>query len=421
MSDPGGGTATTTLDDLNVTAPAISPTINAPPAAPLGGDDLILTIDGVDWTGWTTVQLTRSMDTIPANFHIALTEKYPNKPDISVRPGSACTIKLGGDLVLTGYVDRYDVGINARDHTVLIAGRSKSGDLVDCAAFVGSHDNEHYALRGSPISIIRQLAQAYGIQVQTSGVDDTDPQVPQGYQVNLGETAWEIIDRLAKAAQVVVYDAPDGSIILARAGDEAMASGFIQGVNVESAGVTFTMDQRFSHYFGFQMSTLTLTKETADEGGTQKPDVQVRDEGVPRFRKRIVINDLVDAQGSMLQRLVEWEKNRRNGRSYAVTVTCDSWRDSAGNLWAPNHRASTNIPAVKIQNVEWTIGQVTYVKDERGRHAIVTMMPRDAFSPQPSPIMPAFPTGETIGTRPNNPTARETDAPPDVNLLGGNF
>ena len=411
-------TDTIDLPDVKVTAPAPTPAAPAQnnptastaykPQPPAGGDDLTLTVGDVNWVGWQRVQLMRSMDTVPANFDIMVTERYPNAPDINIKPGAPCTVKLGGDLVLTGWIDRYESVVSARDHTVHITGRSKSADLVDCAAFTGGQDPaaEQYQLGGSTTAIITKLAQAYGITVNTQAGDG--PTIPQ-FNINLGETAWEIIDRMTKYAQVVAYDMPDGSIMLAQAGNEQMASGFIQGVNVEQAEVNFTMDQRFSVYEGFQTSTVVLTTTS---GGHQPPQAIAHDDGVPRFRKRIIVSEQVDTQGSLVQRRVDWENNRRAGRSQAVIVTADSWRDTSGNLWTPNHLAPVDIPAVKVPAVSWVIGQVTYTKDERGRHAIVMLMPKGAFLPEPIALPGAFPTAGSLGIGGNNPAAQNpSDAP----------
>lgn len=416
----------TTLDEVTVTAkvPDNNPTASTTyqPQQPIGGDDLTLTINSVDWVGWQRVQVTRSMDRIPANFEVEVTEKFPNKPDIDIKPGDPCTVKLGGDLVLTGYIDRYEAVVNVREHSVHISGRSKSQDLVDCAAFTGGQDPsaEKYVVGpGSILSIVQSLAQPYGINVTSQSGDG--PNLPTPLPINLGETPWEIIDRLLKIAQLVAYDMPDGSIMLAQAGNEQMASGFIQGVNVEQAQVQFTMDQRFRVYEGFQTTTPILS---LGGGGTMPPQAIAHDEGVPRFRKRIIISEQPGPDGSFIQKRVDWEMNRRLGRSLAVTVTADSWRDTADNLWAPNHLAAVNIPAVKIPNATWVIGQVTYIKDERGRHAIVLLMPKGAFLPEPMLFPGAYPTAQGVGIGTSNPTSQtpaDAPAPPAQPTMTGNY
>src|SRR6195256_1471631 len=99
-----------------------------PPGA---GDELVLNVGGTQIRGWQRVLVTRPLNAIPASFDIQLTEKYPDSPDVAVKPGDECTVTIGADLVLTGYVDQYAVTISPGEHTIKITGRSKSQDLVD--------------------------------------------------------------------------------------------------------------------------------------------------------------------------------------------------------------------------------------------------------------------------------------------------
>lgn len=401
-----------TLDDVNVIASAPKPTSSNPTATalptsnpPAGGDTLTLLVGGKSWEGWQRVAVSRAVDSIPANFDIQVTEKYPNVSNADIKPGDACQVKIGGDLVITGYIDRYNAGITARDHTVRISGRSKSADLVDCAAFFGDKDNPSYqTMGGTTLSIIQQLAKPYGVNVQSEAGDGI--QIPQ-FNINLGETAWEIIDRLTRYSSLIAYDMPDGSLMLAQAGSEKMASGFVQGVNIETAFVTFTMDERFSIYEGFMTSQLGLTSE--DGGHVPKGEIAT-DPGVPRFRKKIIISEQIMNNGKpVIAARVQWEANRRAARSTAATIAADSWRDTAGALWAPNHLAPINLPVLKEPNATWCIGSVTYTRDEGGRHANVVMMPKEAFQPEPTPFMPLPATEQDVENAQNNPTANPTD------------
>lgn len=403
-----------TLDDVNVIASAPTPTSSNPTATALptanpdaqsSGDVLTLVVGGKNWQGWQRVAVTRSMDTIPANFDVQVTEKYPDAGTIDIKPGDECQVKIGNDLVITGYIDRYNAGITPRDHTVRISGRSKSQDLVDCAAFVGDKDNPSYQIMGgTTLSIIKQLAAPYGVNVQSQAGDGI--QIPQ-FNINLGETAWEIIDRITRYSSMVAYDMPDGSLMLAQAGEEQMASGFVQGVNIESAFVTFTMDQRYSIYEGFMTSALGFT---SDSGGHVPKGEIATDSGVPRFRKKIIISEQIMNDGKpVIKARVQWEANRRAGRSTAAQISCDSWRDTAGKLWAPNHIAPINLPVLKEPNASWCIGAVTYTRDEGGQHSNVTLMPKAAFLPEPSPFMPLPATEQDIENNQSNPTAKGTD------------
>lgn len=362
-------------------------------------DELTLVVGGREWAGWQRVSVTRSMDTVPANFEIQVTERYPNMPDISIAPGDPCQVRIGGDLVITGYVDRYVAVISAREHTVRIAGRSKSADLVDCSAFVGDKEAPQYQIMGgTTLSIAQELAKPYDVEV--ASVSGPGAEIPR-FNINLGETPWEIIDRITRYSSLIAYDMPDGSVRLAQAGSEKMGSGFVQGENVETASVNFTMDSRFSEYEGFLTSSMAFTTQ----GQMITRGEMAYDRAVPRFRRKIIISEQTNLGTSMVAQRVQWECNRRIGRSQAVTVQCDSWRDTGGQLWAPNHLAPIRIPALKLPDASWTIGSITYARDEQGQRGIVLLMPASAFQPEPSAFAPLPLTAQDVGAV--NPAARE--------------
>ena len=280
---------------------------------PPGSTDILtLTVGKVSVTGWQRVSVTRPLAAIPASFSIEVTEKYPNAADIDLKAGEPCTIKIGADLVLTGYVDRYASSISAGNHTIRVEGRSKSEDLVDCSALVentsaGSPSTQGMqVVNGTTLDIVRKLAAPYHVDVQSTAGDGV--QVPQ-FNINLGETVWEIVDRITRYSEMLVYDMPDGSIMLAAVGKESMASGFTLGENVESADVMMSMDQRYSEYEGHLISMMAL----GTDAGVNMPGVGeiVRDEEVPRFRKLYVISEQFVMGMPLAGKRAIWEKNRR--------------------------------------------------------------------------------------------------------------
>lgn len=387
-------------------------------------DVLTLQVGNQVLSGWQRVMVMRSMDSIPANFDLEITEKYPNTPDVTIQPGQPCTVTIGNDLVLTGYVDRYSAAISASSHTVRISGRSKSEDLVDCSAFFGDPDHPSFQMRNTnALAVIQALAAPYNVTIQSMAGPGAD--VPQ-LNINVGETAWEIIDRLIRVSGFVAYDMPDGSMMLGQAGTDNMGSGFQLGQNVEQADIAYTMDQRFSDYQGYFLSTVTY-----GEGG-QLTDPAAgpvhHDQGVPRFRKRFVVSEQMGSAQPMADQRAIWECNRRYGRSQQFNVTCDSWRDAAGTLWAPNHLAPIKATQMKLDtdNKPWCIGGVTYTRDENGQHATLILMPVEAFSPEPSVLLPPVLLEQNVThTNPTKPDTGDLKLPAsgqtDLNQRSSSF
>jgi prophage tail gpP-like protein len=368
-------------------------------------DPLTLTVGGNKLTGWQRVMVRRSLEAIPATYELEVTERYPGAATIDVQPGQPCTVKIGADLVITGYVDRYAAQIAPNGHAVRIQGRSKSADLVDCAAFDGTHDKPNLQIsQGNALSIIKRLAGQYGVEVASIAGDGRDI---RQFNIIPGETTWEVIDRITRYSQLIAYDMPDGSLRLAQAGKEKMASGFALGQNIQAASVVYSMDERFSEY----EALITSVQVYFTDGGTPPPRGSiVNDKGVPRYRKHYIISEQTDLGTPLAEARAVWEMNRRQGRSTAVHLTCDAWRDSAGALWAPNHGVSISAKELKVPALDWIIADVTYIRDENGQRADLTLMPSNAFLPEPVGTPGVIFTTDT--TKKTNPTAPDNPKPP---------
>jgi len=383
-----------------------------PPGA---ADELVLNVGGVQIRGWQSVHVSRPLNAIPASFDIQITEKYPDSPDVAVKPGDECSVTIGGDLVLTGYVDQYAVTINAGNHTVKITGRSKSQDLVDCSALFDTQSGQPgmQKMAGTTLSIAQALAAPYHVTVKSNAGDGVN--VPQ-LNINLGETAWDIIDRVMRYSQFVAYDLPDGTLMLSQAGTEKMASGFKLGDNVEHASVAFSMNERFSDYEAHFISSFAFGSDV----GPNQPTIGevIKDAGVPRFRKRYIVSEQFQDGEALAAKRALWECNYRKAHSQQVSITCDAWRDSAGALWAPNHLAPIDAAPLKVDpDQPWLLGSVTYIRDENGQHADLVLMPKDAYVPEPVALNQLPPTIDQIEkskSGANNPTAPEPKTPTPV-------
>ena len=219
--------------------------------------ELTLEVGGAKISGWQSIRLTRGVERCPSDFDIAVTEKFPGSAqEVDVLPGQVCRVRIGKDLVLTGYVDRYLPSIVATGHQVRIMGRSACEDIVDCSI----HRERRTFAQATLAAIATALCAPYGVAVRSLAGDG--PVIPL-LVPNLGETPYQAIERLARYGAMLVYDDVEGSLVLAQVGKEAMASGFRQGLNVLEATTEYTLDQRYSEYHAYRLS--------ADSYGDFKP------------------------------------------------------------------------------------------------------------------------------------------------------
>lgn len=358
-------------------------------------DTVSLEINGVAWSGWERVRISRGIERMPSDFSVTASERSPDEAlQIVIAPGQAVTLKIGNDVVITGYIDRYMQSIDARSRTVEVTGRGKCQDIVDCSAeFAGQQVQGATAL-----GISKVICLPFGITV-SSPVTDLRPI----YQFNtvLTETGYSVIERITRYSGVVAYEGRDGNLILARVPNvnqplpgEEMASGFEEGVNVQSMRGMLSMDQRFSEV---RVIRLANNEFQTEPGGApfvvgilaSNSIYPAFDKTVPRYRPRIVMSEQSDNEIGNAQLRANWEIARRYGRSQAVTLTCDSWRASDGQLWEVNKLVSMDLPGIKMPGRKWLITEVTFSKDlNQGTTAEITLMPPQAFTPEPILLYP---------------------------------
>jgi prophage tail gpP-like protein len=343
-------------------------------------DNVTLSVGGTAVSGWNHIRITRGLEKACAEFELAFTERYPGVDEITVAAAQSCTVSIGSDLVVSGYVDQVHRGMGPDEHAISVVGRGKCQDLQDAAAeWTGGQ-----IMGTSSLDVATKLAQPFGIKVTQIG--SPGPAIPQ-FNFYRGEKAWEIIEKVCRASTQLCYEGTDGNLILSAVGATQAASGFAEAVNVQRARVSESSDQRYSDYECYLVSSNVFQ----DAGDGQRAYATAKDPGIPRHRKYIFIAEQGYGAQDICQRRVNWEAARRAGRGTSVSVTVDSWRDSSGALWAPNTLASIWLPTLKLTPTQLLIGQVSFLlDDEGGTRAEVVLMPSDAFMPQPTLLQPEF-------------------------------
>jgi prophage tail gpP-like protein len=265
-------------------------------------NEVKLVVDGVVYAGWTDVQVTLIAEGFPPSFSVQAS--VPPDADLPFGEGVDCVVKMGNDTVITGYVDRVRDFGDSETHTIEINGRGKTQDLVDC----GAEWTSHQMIGGNALIIAQRLAQPYGIEVIMVNGADPGPAIPE-FLLNYGESAADIIQRVARNAGLLAYEDHLGRLCLAAAGSAEASSGFVYGTNVQAWSVERSMDQRFSDYVVASVSTASMGALDA-QGGTPGKDyyVAVKDPVVPRHRlKYLVVDYMAQDPENFTQKRAQWK------------------------------------------------------------------------------------------------------------------
>jgi prophage tail gpP-like protein len=345
-------------------------------------DELSIDANGQRIEGWQDIRVTAGIERFCRDFSVRMTQVHPNLPRVlTVLPGDPCTVRLGEDTVVTGYIDAYAPAFDVGDGTsVAMSGRSKTADLVDCSVEWANLQ----IVESSVAEIAQKVAAAYDVQVR-SEVEGLR-RIPQ-MNLNVGETGFSLIDRTCRYAQCIAFDDADGNVVITRASTERAAGSLVQGVNVERAAVILTAHERYAVYRCFLDSSDFSRLEVGTGTAGSNYIGESRDDGVRRNRKLFFVAESVFDGADVARRRADWENNRRIGRSAVIRVTTSSWRDADGALWRPNTLIHVELPGLRVEGVDWLIAEVTFLRDGyRGTTAELTIMAPEAFMPEPIPL-----------------------------------
>ncbi|AIR90589.1 phage baseplate assembly protein [Pseudomonas cremoricolorata] len=338
-------------------------------------NEVTLSVGGHDYGGWLDVSISAGLERQARDFTVGVTWQWPGSSEVPVRieQGEAVEVRIGADLLITGYVFSTPISYDSKMIKLSIAGRSKTADLVDCAAI-----NSPGQWRGQSVQkIVEALAGEYGIKVinqsaTTLGLDD--------HTIEPGETAFESIDRLLSLSRLFSTDDGQGRLVMASPGAAGRAvDRLVLGENILNADTELDFSSVYSEYI-----SRGQRKGTDDSFGTQATEVKasVKDERVKRRRVKVIYQS-----GQMTTKMardrVEWERGNAMSRAMLVNYVVKGWRQSSGELWRHNMIVRVVDPLIGLDR-DMLIIEIKYELTEAGTLAKMALAPPDGFLPEPN-------------------------------------
>lgn len=312
-----------------------------------------LKVDGVFYGGWKSLRVTRSIEQMAGTFELEVTERWPGHPESSpIKPGRPCQLLLDGEPVITGYVDTVSPDYDASRHTIRVAGRDKTADLVDCSAIYKSGQWHKVKID----QLARDLLKPFGIPVV---VEADVGSAFSSWNIQEGESVFECLERAARMKALLLTSNNLGELVITRAGRTRLEHGLVEGRNIKSARGEFSWKDRFSIY---------KVKGQARLGGDgdnvhAAPSASSTDEVIDRHRPLVVLAESQSDNATLRDR-VAWERNVRRGRSARGSITVQGWRHPGGGLWQPNTLVPVTSPWMWLNEAEMLIVGCTWTLDE---------------------------------------------------------
>jgi prophage tail gpP-like protein len=193
-------------------------------------DRVVVIVNGEIYAEWESVTVTVKFNDPPNIFELRTSEQEPWPEDwafLRIKPHDQCAVYLDGQLVISGMVITRQVYYDANQHTIQIQGADYTIRLGHSAADTKTGEFK----QKNAEAIISALAGAAGVGTEKGGAM-FDQKFPR-FSIHPGETAKEAIERVARAANLMLGANKHGQLMII--GPNAVAAGYdavIEGVNI---------------------------------------------------------------------------------------------------------------------------------------------------------------------------------------------
>ena len=343
--------------------------------------DVRLMVDGNEWGGWQSYRITLGMQ-LAGSFELRLTERWAGQQSRrALRVGAPCTLHYDDQVLITGYLDSISPSYDAESHSLAVAGRDATADLIDCSA-----PSTQWIGR-SLAEVARELCAPFGITV----IDQAGASAAfRSFKPNEGDTVFEALDQAARMRGVLLLTDGRGNLLISRAGKGQARDALVLGQNVLSASAINDLRDVFAYYLlkGQQNGDDWQPAELAAAVQASAHDARIK-----RHRPLTLIADGPLDDATARERVI-WERNLRFGRSQSIQYRVQGHLQSDGALWRPNQRVEVFDQYQFLDGVERLIADVVYSLDDQGERAELTVMPQEAFEvgelPEPEDDDAAF-------------------------------
>lgn len=356
---------------------------------------------GAKYRFWEGVSVNRAYRDVTSQLTLRSAEPstIPAKwTTIKLKPGDPAQCYLAGEKVIDGFVTARQVGYDAKSHGCQFVVLSKVIEAVNSTVEANPGEYKNYTLEQIAKAELGKLGIGFRIIGSPAGADKKFDRV----NVQVGETVFELVDRLCRMRNVHMVDDADGNVVASR-GDQGVVADLEEGRNILRASLIWRDDEVF----------YKLTANGDEPGSDRKWGDDVR------ANSATATNPHAQHQNRKLHILAEQPGDRQDmamranhevdlniGGTFTAEVAVQGWRRDGGSLWINDIGKTVNVYSPMLfpgDRMTLGIQGVTHLQD--GEQGSITSL---------SLVLPRAIGGlNPIAT--GGPTAAEPAKPDEVN------
>lgn len=339
-------------------------------------NNITMSLGGQIYEGWEEIRVSRSIEQMSGQFSLTVSHLPEEWADFPMQ--ESVILEVDGQILLSGFIDIIRAQYDADASYIMIDGRDAVGDLLDCAASVNGFEFNGWKLERA----IAKILEPYKIPLTVN----TDTGAPiKRLAVQVGETAFDFIERACRLRGVLAVSDGIGGLVLTKPSTDQAAGRLVLGENILSGDAEINWTQRFSDY-------IVKGQREADSGSDQdfgagedfgqeavsEPEGRANDTAIKRYRPTVILSESGGFDLSTQARAA-WQRSFNQSRSKTVTYKVAGFFATQDLLWLPNQIVNVVDPRLKI-NRDMLIISVEYSKNARGSITTLTLGLPEAFA-----------------------------------------
>ena len=322
----------------------------------------LFTVNGKDYSDWTTASLTRSIEQPAASF--SFSAPNPQK-QVEVKAQDEIEISIDNNVETKGKIFKITGSGDGQDSVRGFAGRSTIADAIDSSAPLQPGLWENVSAK----NIIEQLLKPYQITAEFLVETQGETQL----RSNPGDAVWALIDKLLKKENLFAYELKPGILTVTRAPESGSVASLefgTQDIRVIS-GYSLDITNRYSSY------------TVIGEGILGQPPVATGIAYDPNIKNRPLIIQLTgNVDSARCQQVADYEAAVRAARSLSFSYIVPNWYSNQGELWKPNQRVNI-IDNENDINGEHLMTATTLTEDGEDEWAVLKFAPPESYTLKP--------------------------------------
>jgi len=343
-----------------------------------------LRVGGKTYRDWKTILVYLCRKETANYYRFTCTEGMPLAKDVlglQIRPLMRCTVILGGQPAIDGYVTTRQVAYTATHHGVEITGKTIGYTASHAAAMTPTGE----LVNKSFMEIANEICQPAGLKVTPKG-GISEKKFPR---VNVqGQTIWEVLDSCARARNIVIGPSPkpgEGNTFWATTpGFSEETPYVIEGKNIlEGREILSALVNPGAN------AMMGQSPPDAKTGyGAEKTHVPHKsgDAGFGKamgaagfYAPSLGMMELPGVKDDVEMRTGA-EDTASNSEQAWVEVVVQGWFRPTGGLWSPYDKIHVKSPML-IMDETLTAKSVTFTQDDRGGTRTTLEIEREITKP----------------------------------------